>query len=143
MNEIGLGLHYGSTGSAAMHVNMDMDMDSPVAWLQHPNLVEKSSSSNTMLPPSMKQRDLGDSSSYLVDDDGNEYEPYSLAWRYLGMYMDCQDSNNDDDDNDDNDDNQDERRMNSQDSQEDNSGCKRKVLWAAVSFQVPSDTVLY
>lgn len=27
--------------------------------------------------------------SFLVDRNGNEYEPYSLAWRYLGMYMDC------------------------------------------------------
>jgi hypothetical protein len=29
------------------------------------------------------------SSSYLVDSSGKEYEPYSLAWRYLGMYIDC------------------------------------------------------
>jgi hypothetical protein len=28
-------------------------------------------------------------SSYFVDSDGNAYEPYSLAWRYLGMYIDC------------------------------------------------------
>jgi len=27
--------------------------------------------------------------NYLVDKNGNEYEPYSLAWRYLGMYIDC------------------------------------------------------
>jgi hypothetical protein len=39
-------------------------------------------------------RDLGGSNdnqqqSYLVDSSGNAYEPYSLAWRYLGMYIDC------------------------------------------------------
>jgi len=27
--------------------------------------------------------------SVFVDKNGNEYEPYSLAWRYLGVYMDC------------------------------------------------------
>ena len=27
--------------------------------------------------------------SYLVDSDGNSYEPYAMAWRYLGMYIDC------------------------------------------------------
>ena len=27
--------------------------------------------------------------SHLVDKNGNAYEPYSLAWRYLGMYIDC------------------------------------------------------
>ena len=27
--------------------------------------------------------------SYLVDSNGNAYEPYSLAWRFLGMYIDC------------------------------------------------------
>ena len=28
--------------------------------------------------------------SYLVDEDGNEYDPYSLAWRYIGLYIDCE-----------------------------------------------------
>ena len=27
--------------------------------------------------------------SYLVDSNGNQYEPYSMAWRYLGVYIDC------------------------------------------------------
>jgi hypothetical protein len=31
--------------------------------------------------------------SYLVDSSGNAYEPYSLAWRYLGLYIDCEISN--------------------------------------------------
>ena len=30
-----------------------------------------------------------DFTSMLVDSNGNEYEPYSLAWRYLGIYLDC------------------------------------------------------
>ena len=30
-----------------------------------------------------------DNNNYLVDAEGNSYEPYSLAWRYLGMYIDC------------------------------------------------------
>ena len=25
----------------------------------------------------------------LVDKDGITYDPYSLAWRYLGIYIDC------------------------------------------------------
>jgi hypothetical protein len=28
-------------------------------------------------------------STYLVDANGNAYEPYALSWRYLGMYADC------------------------------------------------------
>jgi len=86
----------------------------------------------------MKQeRDLGsnDNDSYLVDEDGESYEPYSLAWRYLGVYLDC---NEDDDDNDDEVDSQEERRLS-----KDNSGdsdCSRKVLWAAVSCLCPSVT---
>jgi hypothetical protein len=27
--------------------------------------------------------------TYLVDANGNSYDPYSVAWRYLGMYIDC------------------------------------------------------
>mmetsp|Transcript_27570 Transcript_27570/g.60689 ORF Transcript_27570/g.60689 Transcript_27570/m.60689 type:complete len:676 (-) Transcript_27570:323-2350(-) len=33
--------------------------------------------------------DADDYDSYLVDSKGNQYEPYSMAWRYLGMYIDC------------------------------------------------------
>lgn len=83
---------------------------------------------------SNNRRNLGSndesSTSYLVDEDGNEYEPYSLAWRYLGMYMDCDleddDANEDDDDNDDD---GEERRL----SQDDGGDCERVLLWAAVS----------
>ena len=36
-----------------------------------------------------QNRNLEDYESYLVDGNGNPYEPYSLSWRYLGMYIDC------------------------------------------------------
>ena len=35
-----------------------------------------------------------DGTLYLVDSDGNEYEPYATAWRYLGMFIDCGGNNN-------------------------------------------------
>jgi hypothetical protein len=60
----------------------------------------------------------GDYTSYLVDKDGNEYEPYSLAWRYLGMYLDC-----------DVDKEEDRRNLENRDG----GNCDRVLLWAAVS----------
>eukprot|EP00536_Pseudo-nitzschia_multiseries_P002148 jgi/Psemu1/317814/estExt_fgenesh1_pm.C_280027 len=33
--------------------------------------------------------DAEDYDSYLVDSQGNQYEPYSMSWRYLGAYIDC------------------------------------------------------
>ena len=77
--------------------------------------------------------DVDNGDSYLVDADGEEYEPYSLAWRYLGMFIDCDDNNNNNDNNDDdNNEDQERRRHLSQDDQQSDSGCRRKVLWAAV-----------
>jgi len=55
------------------------------------------------------QRRLDD--SYLVDNDGNAYPSYSLAWRYLGMFIDC-----------------DNNRRQLEDG---DNACQRKVLWAA------------
>jgi len=46
-----------------------------------------------------------ENSLLLVDDNGDPYEPYALAWRYLGMYFDCYNDNQE--------------------------GCSRVVLWAA------------
>jgi hypothetical protein len=58
--------------------------------------------------------------SYLVDRNGNAYEPYSLAWRYLGMYIDCDvDAQGDNE----------ERFL----DRGDDDDCQRTVLWAAVS----------
>lgn len=57
--------------------------------------------------------------SYLVDKDGNAYEPYSLAWRYLGMYIDCDADKQVSDDN--------------NSGSGDGNDCARKLLWAAVS----------
>ena len=65
-----------------------------------------------------------DFTSYLVDQDGNEYEPYSLAWRYLGMYIDCDI---------DEESNQEERRLGGSDSGSGDGDCERVLLWAAVS----------
>ena len=86
--------------------------------------------------------------SYLVDSDGNSYEPYAMAWRYLGMYIDCdvQQEYNNDGDYDGSDvyrNRQRQRRTttntNTNTKQRNLSGsgsndgddCSRKVLWAA------------
>jgi hypothetical protein len=63
--------------------------------------------------------------SYFVDSSGNEYEPYALAWRYLGMYMDCD---------------VDDffyRRLN-QNNNKNSDKCDRIILWAAVRHCVLS-----
>jgi hypothetical protein len=59
--------------------------------------------------------------SVFVDSSGTAYEPYSLAWRYLGMYIDCGEEENE---------NGDRRRL----SKDDKNDCSRKLLWAAVSL---------
>jgi len=51
-----------------------------------------------------------DENSYLVDSDGNAYQPYSLAWRFLGLFIDCNEN----------------RRLEDGDAY-----CQRNVLWAA------------
>lgn len=82
-----------------------------------------------VVPPmesSVLSRKLNDDqqSSYLVDDEGNEYEPYSLAWRYLGMYIDC-DLNGSSSHTE----NEIDRRLG---GGGDGNDCSRKILWAAV-----------
>lgn len=85
-------------------------------------------------------------SSYLADSDGNAYEPYSTAWRYLGMYIDC-DIEDDDSSNSRysyNDGGVNRRRaqqvrrppeqrrdLKSGDGSGDGDDCSRKLLWAA------------
>ena len=63
-----------------------------------------------------QQRDLG---GYGYDFQDGYYEPYALSWRYLGMFIDCNNNNN----------NNNNRGRKAQEN--DNAGCARKVLWAA------------
>jgi len=71
--------------------------------------------------------------SALVDNKGNEYEEaYALAWRYLGMYIDCDVDDyvtDDEDSGDSGSQDQDRNRMLGGD--DDNDSCSRKILWAA------------
>lgn len=73
------------------------------------------------------ERSLGSNDNYfeslLVDKNGNEYDPYSLAWRYLGLYIDCEYE-----DSDENGYSQRGRRLKDDDDEND---CERKLLWAA------------
>lgn len=78
------------------------------------------------------------SNHYLVvDKDGVEYDPYSLAWRYLGIYMDCDIDtvNNGGErsggDNDNNHNNKDARRRQLPEDNNNKEECPRKLLWAA------------
>lgn len=77
----------------------------------------------------------GDYVSLYVDSNGNEYEPYSMGWRYLGMYLDCENgetttsyANGDD---------QVERLRQRElgSGSGDGGACARKLLWAAVSIE--------
>ncbi|KAL7533736.1 hypothetical protein ACHAXR_005409 [Thalassiosira sp. AJA248-18] len=67
--------------------------------------------------------------SLLVDKHGNEYDPYSLAWRYLGLYMDCDVNDANAEWNQDNDNDMHRRRLPGEDDE--GGQCQRKVLWAA------------
>lgn len=51
--------------------------------ITRPSLTQPSPGEGRLLGDEYEQ------SAYFVDSDGNSYEPYSLAWRYLGMYIDC------------------------------------------------------
>lgn len=69
---------------------------------------------------SLGSNDHNDFQSYLVDKNGNQYDPYSLAWRYVGLYIDC---SGDDDEHHSND----HRRLHERNGGE----CQRRLLWAA------------
>jgi hypothetical protein len=85
-----------------------------------------------------RRRDLngggGDRTNYLVDKDGNLYEPYSLAWRYLGLYVDCNSENNGGGDGHD-DRNHRDRALHDEGGNRNGNGggsnCVRRLLWAA------------
>lgn len=61
--------------------------------------------------------------NYFKDDfvDGQEtqYNDYAQAWRYMGLYIDCEANAQND-----------QRRVEEQQAQ---NGCKRSLLWGAVS----------
>jgi hypothetical protein len=75
-------------------------------------------------------RELGGTytSPYFVDSYGNEYESYAMAWRYLGMYMDCSSSSR-----------RQLRTLSWYDSYYKKSKtCYPKILWAAVRHDIDS-----
>jgi hypothetical protein len=80
-------------------------------------------SGNRRIPADRTLQDNAEAATYLVDKDGNEYETYSLAWRYIGMYLDCDI---------DQEDNGDRRNLDS------GGNCDRVLLWAAVSKNTTS-----
>jgi hypothetical protein len=117
---------------------------SPISLIQHPNDKDSSnlgfgsSNSKKYKHHRVDNRHLGsndeDYSSYLVDKDGNEYEPYSLAWRYLGMYIDCDDADQEESNEDDQESDDEKRRfLEEEDNGDDSGNCERVLLWAAVS----------
>ncbi|KAL3816702.1 hypothetical protein ACHAXA_009141 [Cyclostephanos tholiformis] len=70
----------------------------------------------------LERRHLGGDGDFaLVDKDGKELDPDSLAWRYLGLFMDC--------------DAQDDEHSDDQGQADGGSSssryCRRKLLWAA------------
>ncbi|KAG7349587.1 hypothetical protein IV203_012184 [Nitzschia inconspicua] len=84
-------------------------------------------------------------SSFLVNANGDAYDPYSLAWRYLGMYIDCDiDEHSQSDGNGGKDNNayysddvfrerqlQNNNQRRGLSSGDDSDSCSRKLLWAA------------
>ena len=84
-----------------------------------------------MVQRKLEDADQDDATSYLVDTNGKAYEAYSLAWRYLGMYIDCdlpEQQEGQDSSSSSNFDNV-NRKLASGDQQE--NDCSRKILWAA------------
>ena len=130
---------------------------SPISIIDPVNGRQKKNAHERKRSDAYEHRDLGSNDnsyeSYLVDASGNEYEPYSLAWRYLGMYIDCdfepQSTNYEDYQNSYSDyqgqinrarRNRERRSPNSNEDNERNLGsgdggdCPRVLLWAAVSW---------
>jgi hypothetical protein len=64
---------------------MDFTLLKPPEWVTAPATVRKWENHNHR----NLEYDVENYESYLVDSKGNQYEPYSMAWRYLGMYIDC------------------------------------------------------
>lgn len=66
-----------------------------------------------------------------MDSSGNPYEPYSLAWRLLGTYMDCDLQGEEGDEEEKDDEEHDGRRRRRLSGSGDGDDCQRKLLWAA------------
>ena len=109
-------------------------LTSPLPWRNQKDPSSQRPKRQTLT--TTRQLDVDNGDSYLVDKDGEEYEPYSLAWRYLGMFIDCDDDPSSGQDNDDDDEERRRRHLSQDNNDPSDSGCKRKVLWAAVSCLV-------
>ena len=79
----------------AEHKNNGRTMMSPPASPEQQNRMTDAAFLKLAKPHTTLHRILSGGSQdnqdapYFVDKDGVEYEPYSLSWRYLGIYMDC------------------------------------------------------
>ena len=87
-----------------------------------------------------RSRNLQEYSDVLVDGTETLYDEYAQAWRMLGLYVDCSDQGDDrrqlEDAQEDNADEDAQEDNGEDDDQDDNGeGCKRYVLWAAVSSE--------
>jgi hypothetical protein len=94
----------------------------------------------------LNNKDNDKNNGYFVDADGNAYEPYAMAWRYLGLFIDCNsgddergkqreerrlDDNNDNNNNDNNNNDNDKNNNNNDKNNDGSSSCQRRLLWAA------------
>lgn len=68
----------------------------------------------SVVPVTAMSRLLEDG-EYMQDNQGNRYATYSLSWRFLGMFIDC-----------------DLEVSNARRRQLEENECTRKVMWAAV-----------
>ena len=91
----------------------------------------------TMTDRRLEDAEDNDSSSYLVDSKGNAYDSYSVAWRYLGMYIDCDLPESEDSESGGSNYENVNRKLASGDNEGDD--CSRKVLWAAYNDPGYSD----
>jgi hypothetical protein len=125
-----------TTTHADLSSQLGVDLDSPISWLHYSGDQTRPPKPYYSLHDEDSSRDRfleskDDNSDWLVDEDGNSYEPYSLAWRYLGMYIECE-KDQDEDDQEQQDDSRDNRRRYLSSSDDRRRGCARKLLWAAV-----------
>jgi hypothetical protein len=68
-------------------------------------------------------KDNEEEDGYFVDVNGNAYDSYAMAWRYLGLFIDCSDSDSE---------NRGRRDLKDNDNgSSSSSNCPRRLLWAA------------